>query len=410
MDHDEGSQDLKSRQSRTIGIITEELTVFHTPEIVDGIAEYCEKQGYRSILFNLCLKTGNHKGVRLVTIKEIAKRAQVSVATVSRVLNGKSGASEQKAREILELARAMNYTPNVLAQNLKSRQSRTIGIITEDITVFNTPEIVDGIDESCERHDYHYILGNLRLNKRFGHNFYETDEHRHIIDSTISTMLSKQVEGIIYVGCHNHEIHYLPDSLKIPLVCAYCFSGNPQIPSIIYDDKKAAYDATGLLLRNGHRSLGTICGLADSTHTQNRLRGYQEALFDNGVLYNPKYVVYGDWERESGYRLAPQLIDSGVTALFVHNDLMACGVLDYCNEAGVNVGSDLSLIGFDNKEITTASKPKLSTVALPLYEIGQRATECIIGRMEGRPGAPEHQIKIDCKVVERESIARLTAD
>lgn len=342
-----------------------------------------------------------------MTIKEIAQQAQVSIATVSRVLNGKSGVGEQKAREILELAKAMNYTPNKFAQNLKSRQSRTIGIITEDITVFNTPEIVDGIDEACEKQEYHYILGNLRLNKRFGHNFYETDEHKHIIDSTISTMLSKQVEGIVYIGCHSHEIHYLPDGLQIPLVCAYCFSGNPQIPSVIYDDKKAAYDATSLLLQSGHKVLGTICGLPDSTHTQNRLRGYQEALFDRSILYNPKFAVFGDWERESGYRLCRQLIDSGVTAIFAQNDVMACGMIDYCNETGVSVGRDVSLIGFDNKEISTACRPKLSTVGLPLFEIGQKATEIIIGMMEVPECSPEHQTKIECRVIERESVARM---
>ena len=118
------------------------------------------------------------------TIKEIASRANVSIATVSKVLNGRGGASEQKAAEILEIAHEMNYTPNILAKNLKSRQTKTIGIITEDLTVFNTPEIVDGIDDYCEQHDYHYILGNLRLNKRFGNKFFESDEQQNIINST----------------------------------------------------------------------------------------------------------------------------------------------------------------------------------------------------------------------------------
>lgn len=341
------------------------------------------------------------------TIKEIAAKANVSVATVSKVLNGKGGAGEQTAQDILEIAKSMNYTPNILAKSLKNRQSKTIGIITEDITVFNTPEIVDGIDDYCEKHDYHYILGNLRLNKRFGHNYYETDMHHDIIDTTINTMLSKQVEGIIYVGCHNHEIHYLPDDLKVPLVCSYCYSSNPLTPSVIYDDKKAAYDATSLLLSNGHTSLGVICGLPDSTHTQNRLRGFQEALYDHSILYNPNYILYGDWERESGYKLCRQLLDNKVSAIFSHNDVMACGVIDYCNENGIAVGTDLSLVGFDNKEISMACRPKLSTVSLPLFEIGQKATEIILSMMEDKSYVPEHQSKIECKVVERQSIARI---
>lgn len=341
------------------------------------------------------------------TIKEIAAKAGVSVATVSKVLNGKGGAGEHTTQEILELARSMNYTPNILAKSLKIRQSKTIGIITEDITVFNTPEIVDGIDDACEQRGYHYILGNLRLNKRFGHNFFETDKHHDIIDATIQTMLAKQIEGLIYVGCHNHEIHYLPEDLKIPLVCAYCYSSNPQTPSVIYDDKKAAYDATTLLLQNGHKSIGVLCGLADSAHTQNRLRGYQEALYDHSILYNPNYVIFGDWERESGYHLCSQLIDRKVTAIFCHNDVMACGIIDYCNEHGIAVGSDLSLIGFDNKEISMACRPKLSSVSLPLMEIGQKATEIILDKLEGKGETPIHQTKIECRVVERNSISNL---
>lgn len=341
------------------------------------------------------------------TIKEIALRANVSIATVSKVLNGKGGASEQTTAEILSIAREMNYTPNILAKNLKSRQTRTIGVVTEDLTVFNTPEIVDGIDDYCERHDYHYILGNLRLNKRFGHHFTETDEHQHIINSIINTMLSKQVEGIIYVGCHSHEIHYLPEDLKIPLVCAYCYSNNPSTPSVIYDDKKAGYDATTLLLLSGHKSIGVIGGLSDSAHTQNRLCGYQEALFDRAVLYNPKLVLYGDWERESGYKLAKQLIDNNVTAIFSHNDVMACGVIDYCNEFGLTVGIDLSLIGFDNKEISTVCRPRLSTVSLPLFEIGQKATELIINILNDTDTDTIHQHKMECSIINRQSIARI---
>jgi DNA-binding LacI/PurR family transcriptional regulator len=341
------------------------------------------------------------------TIKEIAACANVSIATVSKVLNGRGGASEQTITKIQDLAREKNYMPNILAKSLKIRQSKTIGIITEDLTVFNTPEIVDGIDYFCEQNNYHYILGNLRLNKRFGHDFFETDLHHQIIDSTINTMLSKQVEGIIYVGCHNHEIHYLPDNLKIPMVCAYCYSSNPNNSSVTYDDKKAGYDATAMLIKNGHKAIGIICGLPDSDHTQKRLRGYQEALYENSILFNPKMFVYGDWERESGYTSSRQLVESGVTAIFAQNDEMALGVMDYCNEAGLIVGKDISLIGFDNREIGTVCRPKLSTISLPLFEIGQKATEIILNIISGTDVNPEHHLKMECRVINRESVSSI---
>jgi len=341
------------------------------------------------------------------TIKEIAARANVSIATVSKVLNGRGGVSEQTIAKIRQLAEEMNYTPNIVAKTLKNRKSNTIGIITEDLTVFNTPEIVDGIDYFCSQNDYHYILSNLRLNKRFGHDFFETDLHYQLINSTITTMLSKQVEGIVYVGCHNHEIHYLPSNLKIPLVCAYCYSSNPDTPSVIYDDMKAAFDATELLIKKGHRKIGVICGLPDSLHTQNRLLGYQKALYENSILYNPQIVVYGDWERESGYRLCKQLLDNGVTAIFSNNDIMACGVIDYCNETDIAVGKDISLIGFDNSDMGTASRPKLSTVSLPLFDIGQKATEIILNMIAGSDEKPQHHLKIECSLIDRESVSSI---
>ncbi len=343
----------------------------------------------------------------MATIKEIAFRAKVSTATVSNVLNGRGGASGETVATILEIARELNYTPNMLAKSLKNGQSKTIGIITEDLTVFNTPEIVDGIDAFCDLNAYHYILGNLRLNKRFGHNFAETDQQHEIINATINTMLSRQVEGLIYVGCHNREIHYLPTNLRIPLVCAYCYSSNTETPSVIYDDRKAAYDATCLLIENGHKDLGIICGLPDSIHAQSRLQGYQEALYDHSLLYNPKLVVYGDWERESGYRLCAPLLEHKVTAIFAQNDVMACGVIDYCNESGIGIGTTLSLVGFDNKEISTACRPKLSTVSLPLFEIGQHATEILLDILNGRNFSSQSHQSIECTVINRQSVAHI---
>lgn len=341
------------------------------------------------------------------TIKEIAQRANVSVATVSKALNGKGGASQETIDAILGIAREMNYTPNIFAKNLKSQQSKTLGVITEDLTVFNTPEIVDSIDEYCESHDYHYILSNLRISKRFERNFAENQQYHDLLGGMINTMLSKQVEGIIYIGCHSHEITFLPSNGQVPFVCAYCYSSEPSIPSVVYDDKKAGYDATSFLIQRGHRNIAVICGQQASTHTMSRLLGYQEALFDHALPYNPHIVVYGDWERESGYRFCQQLMDRGATAIFTHNDLMATGVLDYCNETGIAVGQDLSVVGFDNREISMVCKPKLSTVALPLYEIGQNATRILIDLIEkGATDSPEH-LKMECRIIERQSIATI---
>lgn len=339
----------------------------------------------------------------MATIKEIAKLAGVSAVTVSNVLNGKGGASEAKAGQIKDIAQRLHYTPNKFARSLKQRRSNTIGVITEDLTVFNTPEIVDGIDAYCERYEYDIILGNLRLFKRYHNNFTDTPKHRGLLEEMIQSMYAKQVEGIIYIGYHCRNIDFMPADLNLPLVYAYCFTSAGNSPSVIYDDRKAAFDATSLLIENGYDKVGLLCGSFDSFHTQERLRGYQQALLEHHLLYDSGLVVYGDWERPAGYELGGRLIRSGARAIFAMNDVMAWGVYDYCEEQHLTIGKDISLIGFDNREISKAYRPALTTVSIPLTEIGGRAAEVL---MDGITKRKEQAslVKIPCELIVRDSV------
>ena len=125
-------------------------------------------------------------------------------------------------------------------------------------------------------------------------------------------------------------------------------------------------------------------------------------LYRHGIPYDPSLTLVGNWERDCGYALGEQLIQAGATAIFAHNDLMAMGVLDYCNANGINVGKDLRLIGFDNREITSVCRPQLSTVAPSLFEIGQTAARELFGILAGKE-PQQHTIMLDCTVIERES-------
>jgi len=340
----------------------------------------------------------------VATIKEIARRANVSTATVSKALNGKGGASQKTVDNILALASELNYTPNIYAKNLVSGESRTLGVITEDLTVFNTPEIVDSIDEICERNNYHYILGNLRINKRFGHDFSYNIAYHKLVDDMISAMLSRQVEGIIYVGCNTNAIPYFSQNSRIPFVCAYCYSNLPGIASVVYDDTRAAYDAVSRLIAQGHRNIGMICGHKDSEASAHRRQGYLSALRDNGIAFNPDIVTSGDWVWETGYNCSAGFLANKVTAIFAHNDIIATGILDYCSENGIAVGQDLALIGFDNRRVSETSRPKLSTVALPLYEIGKKAAQLMLDILSGQT-PPAQKIMVNCHIIERASSA-----
>ena len=340
----------------------------------------------------------------MVTIKEIARLTGVSTATVSNVLNGKPGAAgAAKAREITDLASDLHYMPNILARSLQQKKTNTIGIITEDLTVFNTPEIVDGIDACCEENGYGIILENMRLFKRYNNDFTDTPKHHELSDSMMRNMISKQVEGIVYVGYHCREITYLPSRVQVPFVYAYCYPKEAVYPSVLFDDEKAARDVTERLIAKGHRRIGVICGPASSYHTRTRLKGYMAALAEHGIKARPSLIVYGDWERPSGYRLAGILLNEGVSAIFSFNDIMASGVYERAAEQGRQIGKDISLFGFDNRDISQGYIPALSTVQPPLSEIGRHSAQIVLNQIKNRRTGKK-RIYLPCTILERRSV------
>ena len=343
----------------------------------------------------------------MATIREIAEIAGVSIATVSKVLNGQPGVSSETQEAVMAVADKLNYRPNLYARHLKTGTSRTLGIIAEDLTVFNAPGIIDGIGVCCETRKYHYILGNLRFNKRFGHDTDYTRQKSDLVIEMIDDMLSKQVDGILYIGCHSHVVAFLSSKKETRFVCSYCYSEDGDIPSVIYNDRDAAKKVTELLISKGHSKIGVIAGNRDSLHTTNRLLGVQEALFDNNIPYNPWLTYYGKWERDHGFEAVTHLLKEDVTAVFALNDLIAMGVIDYCNQNGIEVGKDLALIGFDNREIAEVCKPSLSTVSLPLFDIGHTAAGIMLDMIEKDIRPEEHEILLNCRIIERESTGGL---
>ena len=343
----------------------------------------------------------------MANIKEVADACGVSIATVSNIFNGKGRVSEETKERILRIAKEMNYVPNIMAKNLKQRRSNVIGIITEDLTVFNSVGIVDGIHEFLEENGYSFILGNLRLYKKYNNNFYHNEEYHNQVQEEFHIMKSAQVAGIIYVCAHCREIKFLPDMGDIPVAIAYGFSKDKRVSSIIYDDEQGSYDATNELIRNGHKKIGLIMGDKFSMHTSARMKGYQRALYDNDILCNPDYICEEDWTREKGYEAADSLVSKGVTAIFSMNDEMAAGVYDYAHENNVVIGKELALVGFDNREICTAFLPALTTIAIPLSEIGRGAAEWIVDNLDEDTPCTERESHVKCSLVKRDSVNRI---
>lgn len=342
------------------------------------------------------------------TIKEIAKASGVSVATVSNIINNKGRAGEETKKRVQQVIDEMNYTPNYIAKNLKTKNTKSIGVIAEDMTVFALPDIIDGITEYCEKEDYQILLVNLRLYKKFSDTYYQNDNHKQIVHKEIRKLLSKQVEGIIYVAAHERYTDVIPEHLPIPVVVAYSFSNRPEIPSIVVNDSDGAEKLIKYVLSCGHKRIGVIAGKKESMHTQARLEGYQRALYEGNVLYNPCLVVYGDWNRESGYKNTDVLIEKGVTAIFSMNDIMAGGIYDRLEELNLKVGGDIAVVGFDNREMASYEKPPLTTMGLPLHDIGYCASEVIIGLLNKDQAADEKAVySVECNPFYRRSVNQI---
>lgn len=337
-------------------------------------------------------------------IKDIAKYCNVSISTVSNILNGKPGPSEATKKMVLLAAEQLNYRPNFMAKNLKQRTTRTLGVITEDLTTFTTPDIVDGINAFCEENKYQMILGNLRLYKKYQKKYYVSKDYYGQVEDAFLDMQAKQVEGIIYVAGYERKLECIPENLTLPVVTVYGYSEKKEIPSIMLDDEQGGYEAALKLIEKGHTRIGVVAGPFQEYPMRHRLKGYQKALFENHIFYDPSLLVEGDWERYSGYHAMKQLLEKEITAVFSMNDMMVVGINAYLEEKNLKMGEDISVIGYDNREFCSWFPAELSTMELPLQKMGYQAAQVTVHMLRKDPW--EELYKVKCRYIERGSISR----
>lgn len=334
----------------------------------------------------------------------------VSTSTISNILNGKKKVSEATRQRVLEIVKQTGYQPNYFAQGMRKQRTNIIGILTEDLNQFSSPPIIEKIMAYCEDMNYRTILVNMRLYDRWKNTwFYDERKLHSVLNPAIRELLSIKVDGIMYVAGHGRIINCFPEDFKVPAMVVYAYSKSPKFTSIVIDDEKGGYDMTRHLISMGHRRIGVIAGTVDNLHTQKRKLGYQKALYENQIPYDPGLIRYGDWERQSGCQEVEKLINEGVTAIFCMNDTMAAGVYDYLEEHGMKAGEDISVAGYDNKEVSEYLRPALTTNEIPFTEIGTKSAEIMIRSLTegGECGKTAGIIKIPCRIINRNSVKRI---
>lgn len=345
-----------------------------------------------------------------ITIKDIAAACGVSISTVSNVLNGKTNkVSKEVAEKILAVVDEKGYKPNYLAKNLRAASTKTIGVIAEDLILFSTTPMIEGVMQRAEEMGYNVVIENMRLFGRWNDGWMHDDS---LFQSALAPVMSKMealhVDGIVYIAGYEHEIHLRNKPEGVPLVFVYATNNDKETPSFRLDDEDGGYTAYKYLHSMGHSKIGIITGEAESPHTVNRLRGVQRAMFEEGRLFDPSIVEYQTWNKEGGYNGMKRLIDEDITAVLCMSDMIASGVYEYLYEHDLKPGVDLSIVGFDNHDISAMLYPTLTTIALALETMGYEAVSWILKNNddEGKSGE-SIDVRIAGDLIVRNSVKKI---
>lgn len=340
----------------------------------------------------------------MATMKDVARLANVSTATVSHVVNGTKKLTAETTERVLIAIKQANYTPNTLAKSLRSGQTKTVGVLVEDIRGLPVAEIVGGVGETLSKNGYGMLMYDLHLLEKLYNQYEQIGIYRSRINEGVNLLLSSHVDGIIYVSMHDRHLDCLLDHFEEPLVYAYSHGASGDT-YVTYSNRESAVEITRFLISRGHERIAIIAGHPHSYPTMMRLNGCQIAMQEAGLSIPDEYIRFGDWEYESGIEKTRELTALPVrpTAIFAMNDLMAAGCIRALGEAGVSVPGQIAVAGFDNREIARYLQPPLTTVALPTIEIGARAAKQIIMRIQNPALPPSHEI-INCSVIRRQSV------
>ena len=293
-----------------------------------------------------------------VTIYDVAREAGVSMATVSRVVNGNKNVKENTRKKVLEVIDRLDYRPNAVARGLASKRTTTVGVVIPDITNTYFAALAKGIDDIAEMYKYNIVLANS-----------DEDDEKEV--AVVNTLFSKQVDGVIFTGYHlTEKIRSEFSRSRTPVVLAGTVDVEHQLPSVNIDYKNATADAVRHLLKRNKKIAFVSGPLVDDINGKVRLVGYKEALKEAGVNYSEGLVFESKYRYDEGYALAERLVSSKATAAIVTGDELAAGLLNGLADHGVSVPEEFEIITSDDSQIARFTRPNLTTIAQPLYDLG----------------------------------------
>ena len=293
-----------------------------------------------------------------ITIYDVAKEAKVSMATVSRVVNNNPNVKEGTRLRVQEVIKKLRYTPNAVARGLASKKTTTIGIVLPDIADLSSAEVVSGIESVANMYKYNIILANSCDDKEIEKNIF-------------ASFVSKQVDGIIYLGHSLSESskNYLKD-IKIPVVLAGNLGNDSEFYAVNIDYEKAAYDITKEFIVKGSKNISLVIDRYESQKTQRIIKGYKEALASENVEFKPQYIIDGYRTYKESNRLYKTITNIEADVVITMFDEVALAVMHQALDTGMSIPGELEIISLENTKLLDMTRPKISSIFQPIFDIG----------------------------------------
>ena len=324
----------------------------------------------------------------MVRIADVAKLANVSTATVSRVLSNTGKVKKETTEKVLEAIKQLNYQPNILARQLRTLETKTILVVVPDISNPFFSKVLRGIEEVADENGYQVLLGDT-INK---------PEHEIAF---LDILRQKKADGMILLTARSNREFLEQLAKEYPIVLACEYIEGAEIPTVSIDNISSARKITEHLIQLNHERIATITGPLHVVLGRDRLKGFQQAMKQNGLQIEPCLVQEGDFTLESGCNQMLKLLalENPPTAVFAANDEMAMGAIKTIKSKGLNVPNDIAVVGFDNIKFASIFEPALTTISQPTFEIGEKAIDLLISLINNTPLEKEQYILEDQLIV-----------
>jgi len=316
----------------------------------------------------------------MVRIIDVAKKANVSTATVSRVLSKPNTVTEETTEKVLQVIKELNYQPNALARQLRTLETKTILVIVPDITNPFFSKVLRGIESVAVINGYQVLLG-------------DTGNDLERENGYLNILLQKKADGMVLLTARMKSKNIEEMALKYPVVLACEYIEGSAIPTVSINNISGAQKATEYLVKLGHKRIG-----------QDRLKGFYQTMARYNLTIESVLVQEGNFSYESGFNIMNQFLalNHPPTAVFAANDEMAFGAINAISSKGLSVPHDISVVGFDDIKFSSIFKPTLTTISQPAYEMGTMAMKLLI-KLMNKEEIERHQYLMEDQLIIRDS-------